>query len=81
MAASNFMTFGGILITAVLYAGLRVPVGGQSRFVCVDGPEFDGHEVDFDMLIKRQRIYLAQEEIARRRYLAKHECRAASVGG
>jgi ferredoxin--NADP+ reductase len=61
--------------------GCRVPVGGQSRFVCVDGPEFDGHQVDFDMLIKRQRIYLEQEEIARRRYLEQHECQAFPAGG
>ena len=61
--------------------GCRVPVGGQSRFVCVDGPEFDGHEVDFDMLMKRQRIYLEQEELARRRYLESHECRAIAGGG
>jgi NAD(P)H-flavin reductase len=62
--------------------GCRVPVGGESKFVCVDGPEFDGHEVDFDMLIKRQRIYLEQEEIARKRFLKNHECRAqASVCG
>ena len=61
--------------------GCRVPVGGQSRFVCVDGPEFDGHEVDFDMLMKRQRIYLEQEELARRRFLEHHECRAIAGGG
>ncbi len=61
--------------------GCRVPVGGQSRFVCVDGPEFDGHEVDFDMLIKRQRIYLEHEELSRRRYLESHECRAVAGGG
>ena len=61
--------------------GCRVPVGGQSRFVCVDGPEFDGHEVDFNMLMKRQRIYLEQEELARRRFFENHECRATASGG
>jgi ferredoxin--NADP+ reductase len=61
--------------------GCRVPVGGELRFVCVHGPEFDGHEVDFDMLMKRQRIYLEQEEEARNRYLASHECRAIAGGG
>jgi ferredoxin--NADP+ reductase len=61
--------------------GCRVPVGGELRFVCVDGPEFDGHQVDFDMLMKRQRIYLEQEEEARNRYLASHECRALAGGG
>ncbi len=35
----------------------RVTVGGRTKFACVDGPEFDGHQVDFDMLMKRLRIY------------------------
>jgi len=35
----------------------RVTVGGKTKFACVDGPEFDGHEVDFDTLTKRLRIY------------------------
>ena len=42
----------------------RVEVGGQTRFACVDGPEFDGHQVDWDLLLARQRIYLTQEERA-----------------
>jgi ferredoxin--NADP+ reductase len=61
--------------------GCRVPVGGQSKFVCVDGPEFDGHEVDFDMMMKRLQIYLEQEEVARRRFLESHECQALVGGG
>jgi len=40
----------------------RVSVGGKTRFVCVDGPEFDGHEVDFDELRMRQRMYLSEEK-------------------
>lgn len=42
----------------------RVTVGGRTRFVCVDGPEFDGHEVNFAELVKRQRAYLEQEKMA-----------------
>lgn len=42
----------------------RVTIGGQNRFVCVDGPEFNGHEVDFDELIMRNRSYLKEEKIA-----------------
>ncbi|MGB9697959.1 MAG: sulfide/dihydroorotate dehydrogenase-like FAD/NAD-binding protein [Thermodesulfobacteriota bacterium] len=42
----------------------RVSVGGRTRFVCVDGPEFDGHEVNFAELVKRQRAYLEQEKLA-----------------
>ncbi len=42
----------------------RVTVGGRTRFVCVDGPEFDGHEVNFVELVKRQRAYLDQEKLS-----------------
>lgn len=38
--------------------GCRVTVGGETRFACVDGPEFDAHEVDFDTLAARNRAYL-----------------------
>jgi len=35
----------------------RVTVDGRTRFVCIDGPEFDGHKVDFDEMIMRLRSY------------------------
>ncbi len=50
----------------------RVEVGGQTRFVCVDGPEFDGHEVDWDQLLARQRIYLDEERRAVEEW--EHDC-------
>ena len=40
----------------------RVTVGDKTKFVCVDGPEFDGHKVDFDEMMKRQRMYEVQEK-------------------
>ena len=40
----------------------RVSVGGATRFACVDGPDFDGHQVDWDLLLARQRIYLDEEK-------------------
>lgn len=43
----------------------RVEVGGQTRFACVDGPEFDGHEVDWNLLLSRLSQYLGEEEISR----------------
>jgi len=46
----------------------RVTVGGVTRFVCVDGPEFDGHEVDFKELVMRNRAYLKEEKVAMERY-------------
>jgi ferredoxin--NADP+ reductase len=42
----------------------RVTVAGDVRFSCVDGPEFNGHDVDFDELIMRMRVYNPQEKIA-----------------
>ena len=48
----------------VICVGCRVEVGGQSRFVCVDGPEFDGHAVDFALMVKRQAAYREQERAA-----------------
>ena len=48
----------------------RCTVGGEMKFACVDGPDFDGHEVDFDELILRSSAYKAQEKEA-----ADHVCR------
>jgi len=39
----------------------RVSVGGETKFACVDGPEFDGHQVDWDILLSRQRSYHDEE--------------------
>ena len=48
----------------------RVTVGGQTKFVCVDGPEFDAHEVDFDEMLSRLRSYKPEEAEAYSRYQA-----------
>jgi len=47
----------------------RVTVGGKTRFVCIDGPEFDAHEVDFDEMIQRLGAFREQEKEAYERYL------------
>jgi ferredoxin--NADP+ reductase len=44
----------------------RVTVGGETKFVCVGGPEFDGHEVDFDNIILRNKRFLEEEELAKK---------------
>jgi len=49
--------------------GCRVTVGDETKFVCVDGPEFDGHLVDFDNMMMRQKAYVNQESQAR------HNCK------
>jgi len=54
----------------------RVTVGGKTRFACVDGPDFDGHEVDFDEMTKRMKMYTRYEKVAYERFL-EGECRLA----
>jgi NAD(P)H-flavin reductase len=49
----------------------RITVGGETKFVCVDGPEFDAHQVDFDLMLKRLGAYKEQEVKAYEEYLAK----------
>jgi len=51
--------------------GCRVTVGGKTMFACVDGPDFDGHEVDFDEAMRRQAMYKSEE----RQSLKEHECK------
>ena len=48
----------------------RITVGGKTKFCCVDGPEFDGHEVDYDELVKRQRAYLSEEKSSVDQFMA-----------
>lgn len=47
----------------------RVSVGGQTKFACVDGPDFDGHQVDWDLLQNRQRVYLDEEKLLTEKWL------------
>jgi ferredoxin--NADP+ reductase len=59
-----------VTLTPIMVDGMgmcgvcRVSVGGKMKFGCVDGPEFDGHVVDFDELIKRQRLFLPEERLS-----------------
>ncbi len=55
--------------------GCRVTVDGQMKFACVDGPEFEGHKVDFDELMMRNRSYVELEKISD----SRHQCRLAGV--
>lgn len=50
----------------------RVTVGGKTRFVCVDGPEFDAHQVDFDEMLTRLSTYKEQEEEAYEHFVDKY---------
>jgi NAD(P)H-flavin reductase len=57
--------------------GCRVTVDGKTKFACVEGPDFDGHLVDFDELIKRQAFYKEQERQAYEAY--QERCRAQQL--
>ena len=50
----------------------RVSVGGATKFACVDGPDFDGHQVDWDLLLARQRIYLDEEKRSFEQWQSQH---------
>ena len=56
--------------------GCRVTVGGETKFACVDGPEFDGHKVDFAELMSRNSLYRNREA----EVTEKHACRMEAMG-
>ena len=64
-AVPTVVTLTPIMIDGMGMCGVcRVSVGGKMQFGCVDGPEFDGHQVDFEQLIKRQRMMLPEERLS-----------------
>ncbi|HXN47868.1 MAG TPA: hypothetical protein VN893_14570 [Bryobacteraceae bacterium] len=56
--------------------GCRLTLGGKVVFACVDGPEFDAHQVDFTELVRRNRAYVEQEKVV----LERHLCRVGLDG-
>lgn len=61
----TIVTLTPIMVDGMGMCGVcRVTVDGKMKFGCVDGPEFDGHQVDFDGLIKRQRLFLPEERLS-----------------
>lgn len=71
----TYVSLNSIMVDGTGMCGAcRVEVGGETKFVCVDGPEFDGHEVDWNLLLERQRFYLEQEKQALELYDANHDC-------
>jgi len=62
----TFVSLNTIMVDGTgMCGGCRVTVGNETKFVCVDGPEFDGHKVDFDNMMKRLRSYKILEDQAR----------------
>lgn len=62
----TFVSLNTIMVDGTGMCGAcRVTVAGKTKFVCVDGPEFNGHEVDFDEMMRRMRQYLDEEKISK----------------
>jgi len=69
----TFASLNSIMVDGTgMCGGCRIAVGGKVKFVCVDGPEFDAHLVDWDNMQKRMGIYKQQEA------LAKENCKCIS---
>jgi len=61
----TIVTLTPIMVDGMGMCGVcRVTVGGKMKFGCFDGPEFDGHKVDFDELVSRQRMFLPEERLS-----------------
>jgi len=61
--------------------GCRVTVGGKVKFACVDGPDFDGHEVDFDEAMRRQLMYKKEEKMSEEEHTCRLETQDQITGG
>lgn len=64
----TFVSLNAIMVDGTgMCGGCRVSVGGEMKFACVDGPEFDGHAVDFDEIMMRNRTYQDLEKLSNER--------------
>ncbi|MFW9767832.1 MAG: sulfide/dihydroorotate dehydrogenase-like FAD/NAD-binding protein [Candidatus Thorarchaeota archaeon] len=69
VAALNVLMLDGTGMCGVC----RVIVGGETRFACVDGPDFNAHEVDWDLVFARKRAYVPEENLAFQLHKCKHD--------
>jgi len=69
----TFVSLNPIMVDGTGMCGCcRVSVDGETKFACVDGPDFDGHKVDWDLLFARQRSYLDEEKLSFEEWEAQH---------
>ncbi len=72
----TLVSLNAIMIDATGMCGCcRVSIGGETKFTCVDGPEFDAHKVDWDEFMQRLTAYRPQEFISAEQYDAHHPCK------
>ena len=57
----SFISLANINIYSGMCGACRLTVGGKTKFACVDGPDFNAHEIDFDEVINRTKIYKEEE--------------------
>ncbi len=75
----TFVSLNPIMVDGTGMCGsCRVSVGGKTRFACVDGPEFDAHKVDFELMMRRQQGYLVEERDSLERYHRQCGCNEGS---
>ncbi len=71
----TYVSLNAIMVDGTGMCGsCRVEVGGETKFACVDGPDFDGHKVNFDELVYRQKMYVPYERKASELYTCKAGC-------
>lgn len=71
----TYVSLNAIMVDGTGMCGsCRVEVGGATKFACVDGPDFDGHQVNFDELVYRQKMYVPYEKKASELYACKAGC-------
>ncbi|MFH2035931.1 MAG: sulfide/dihydroorotate dehydrogenase-like FAD/NAD-binding protein [Candidatus Zixiibacteriota bacterium] len=71
----TFVSLNPVMVDGTGMCGAcRVTVGGKTRFACVDGPDFDGHEVDFDEMTKRLKMYSRYEKQSYEKFLEAEHC-------
>ncbi len=74
LGIKTYVSLNAVMIDGTgMCGGCRVTVGGKTRFVCVEGPEFDGHEVDYEGLMRRQRFYMDDEKASYAGFVEAHE--------
>jgi len=71
----TFVSLNPVMVDGTGMCGsCRVIVNGETKFACVDGPEFDGHTVDFNTLMQRSRMYQPEEKVSLEKF-QEHQCR------
>jgi ferredoxin--NADP+ reductase len=76
----TYVSLNSIMVDGTgMCGGCRALVGGQTRFTCVDGPEFDAHQVDFDLLAQRNAMYRTAEREALAQFEADPQIDTARV--